>query len=171
MGRAVADEEEEWWKFKILSKDSTGYTVASVREKYEYKEFAVNPLWIQHGTKANQRTNIYLNDMHTSALKIDVADVSTRDRAIATIDYVDVAIEYALNEATNVGAYLQRMEYTEANVATETENVQGAESTMRDADMAKEVTEYTKYNVLSQASQAMLAQANQNLSGVLSLLQ
>ena len=63
------------------------------------------------------------------------------------------------------------MEYTEANVTSESENVQAAESTMRDADMAKEMTEYTKNNVLSQAAQSMLAQANQNLSGVLSLLQ
>ena len=171
LGRAVADESEEWWKFKILSDDSSGYTVTSVREKYEYKEFNGNPLWIQHGTKANQHTNIYINDMRTSALKIDVADVSLRDRAVATIDYVDVAIEYALTEATNVGAYLERMEYTEANVVTETENTQAAESTFRDADMAKEMTEYTKQNVLSQAAQSMLAQANQSMSSVLSLLQ
>lgn len=171
LGRAVSDEEEEWWKFKILSVDSGGYTVASVREKYEYKEFNGSPLWIQHGTKANQHTNIYINDMRNSALMTDVADVSTRDRAIASIDYVDVAIEYALNEAANIGAYLQRMEYTEANVVTESENTQAAESTIRDADMAKEMTEYTKNNVLSQAAQSMLAQANQNTSGVLSLLQ
>ena len=154
-----------------MSSDSAGYTVASVREKYEYKEFAGDPLWIQHGTKANQRVNIYINDMHNSAMMTDVADVSTRDKAIASIDFVDVALEYALNEASNIGAYLQRMEYTEANVTVESENTQSAESTIRDSDMAKEMTEYTKYNVLSQASQSMLAQANQNMSGVLSLLQ
>ena len=167
------DKEHEWWKFKINSFDSESgrYTVDAVREKYEYKAFDGNPLWIQHGTKAGQHTNIFINDMRTSALVIDVADVTTKDRAVATIDYVDVAIEYALNEATNVGAYLQRMEYTEANVTSEGENVQSAESTFRDADMAKEMTEYTKNNVLSQAAQSMLAQANQNLSGVLSLLQ
>ena len=171
LGRSVSDEEEEWWKFKILSKDSTGYTVASVREKYEYNEFAGNPLWIQHGTKANQHVNVYINDMRNSALGIDVADVSTKDRAIASIDYVDVAIEYALNEATNIGAYIQRMEYTESNVTVESENIQSAESTIRDADMAKEMTDYTKNNVLSQAAQSILAQANQNMSSVLSLLQ
>ena len=63
------------------------------------------------------------------------------------------------------------MEYTSRNLTTASENVQGAESTIRDADMAKEMTEYTKNNVLQQAAQSMLAQANQTSSGVLSLLQ
>ncbi len=166
-----------------------------------------NPLTIHHGTHANQRTNFFINDMHTKSLKskipnekdledlrnvsndsvksddlndllykaqntpLDQASVRTKNEANVTIRVVDSAIEYALDEATNMGAYLQRLEYTEANVTTENENVQGAESTIRDADMAKEMTEYTKFNVLSQASQSMLAQANQNLSNILSLLQ
>ena len=176
LGRALEEGEKtsdtEFWKFKVLSRNSSNtYNVASVREEYEYKEFDGNPLWIQHGTKANQHTNLYINDMRNSAMMTDVADVSTRDRAIASIDFIDVAIEYALNEASNVGAYLQRMEYTESNVTLESENTQSAESTIRDADMAKEMTEYTKNNVLAQASQSMLAQANQSMSGVLSLLQ
>jgi len=81
------------------------------------------------------------------------------------------AIEYALNQATDIGAYLQRFDYTGLNVTTMTENTQAAESTIRDADMAKEMTAYTKNNVLLQAAQSMLAQANQNSSAVLSLLQ
>ena len=84
---------------------------------------------------------------------------------------IDAAIDYALNESTNLGAYLQRLEHTEANVTIQEENTQGAESTIRDADMAKEMTNYTKNNVLTQAAQSMLAQANQSASGVLSLLQ
>ena len=176
LGRALEEGEKtsdtEFWKFKILSQYSSNtYNVASVREEYEYKEFDGNPLWVQHGTKANQHTNLYISDMRNSAMMTDVADVSLRDRAIASIDYIDVAIEYALNEAANVGAYLQRMEYTESNITIESENTQSAESTIRDADMAKEMTEYTKHNVLYQASQSMLAQANQSMSGVLSLLQ
>ena len=130
-----------------------------------------NPLWIHHGTKANQRINVYINDMRSKALGINAADVRTREKAVDAIEIIDQAIEYSLNEATNTGAYLQRLEYTEANVTTQDENVQAAESTIRDADMAKEMTEYTKNNVLSQAAQSMLAQANQNLSSVLSLLQ
>ena len=63
------------------------------------------------------------------------------------------------------------MEYTESNLVTATENVTSAESVIRDSDMAKEMAEYTKYNVLAQAAQAMLVQGNQSASGVLSLLQ
>ncbi len=99
------------------------------------------------------------------------ARVTTVDNAKVAIRVVEGALEYALNEATNMGAYLQRLEYTDANVTTMGENVQNSESTIRDADMAKEMTEYTKFNILSQASQSMLAQANQNSSAVLGLLQ
>lgn len=174
-----------------------------------------NPLKIHYGTKANQATNFYLNDMHTKSLgtsklidnegnflvegdedrykalsydkdkqsdwletltlaqnkTIDDISVTTKKNASVSIRVLDGAIEYALDESTRIGAYLQRLEYTDSNITIMGENVQSSESVIRDADMAKEMTEYTKFNVLTQASQAMLAQANQNLSGVLSLLQ
>ena len=145
--------------------------VIPVYELSKYDWMEGKPLWIQHGTKANQHTNVFINDMHCEALDITCTDITTKEKATASLDWIDNAISYALDEATNVGAYLQRFEYTEANVTTEAENTQAADSTFRDADMAKEMTEYTKYNVLSQAAQSMLAQANQNMSGVLSLLQ
>ena len=102
---------------------------------------------------------------------LDDISVTTQKNANVAIRVIDGAIEYALDVATQVGSYLQRLEYTGANVTTMGENVQSAESTIRDADMAKEMTDYTKNNVLLQASQSMLAQANQNGSAVLSLLQ
>ena len=80
-------------------------------------------------------------------------------------------MDYLINANTLVGAQARRLDFTEDNVNTQLENTQESESTTRDADMAKEYTKYMKYNVLNQASQAMLAQANQSLSGVLSLLQ
>ena len=129
------------------------------------------PLTIHHGPHANQAINFYINDMHGDSLGISFAEVTTKPKANEAIRTVDEAISYALHEATYVGSYLQRLEYTESNLTTMNENTQGAESTIRDADMAKEMTEYTKNNVLSQASQSMLAQANQNMSSVLSLLQ
>ena len=136
------------------------------------KEDSYNKAFTVHqGTRANQSTNFFINDMHTNSLGIDRAQVITRPKATSAIAMIDEAIEYALSEATYIGSYLQRLEYTEANIVTENENVQGAESTIRDADMAKEMTEYTKNNLLSQAAQSMLAQANQNSSGILSLLQ
>ena len=70
-----------------------------------------------------------------------------------------------------MGAYINRLETTEGTLTINHENTTGSESTIRDADMAKEMAEFTKNNVLAQASQSMLAQANQNSSSVLSLLQ
>ena len=102
---------------------------------------------------------------------LDDIDVVTKKNANVAIRVIDSAIEYSLNEATRVGSYLQRLDYTDSNLVVMNENIQAAESSIRDADMAKEMTEYTKMNVLAQASQAMLAQANQNSSQVLSLLQ
>ncbi len=100
----------------------------------------------------------------------DITVTTVKDANIA-IRVLDGALEYALDNATRLGAYLQRLETDEGNLTTSNENVTAAESTIRDADMAREMTSYTKANVLAQAAQAMLAQANQNSSAVLSLLQ
>lgn len=135
-----------------------------------------NPLVIHHGTKANEALNVYINDMHVKSLKsggksLADASVVTRTKAVDTISILDGALNYALNEITNIGAYISRLEHTDTNIVTANESTQASESTLRDADMAKEMTEYTKASVLSQAAQSMLAQANQNSSSVLSLLQ
>lgn len=121
--------------------------------------------------KAGQHMKLYMNDMRLDALKLTGTGTRTRDYAALSLGYIDHAIGYALNEATRMGAYRSRLEMSEANLVTGSENTQGAESTLRDTDMAKAMTEYTKSNVLMQASQSMLAQANQSSSGVLGLLQ
>ena len=102
---------------------------------------------------------------------LDEISVVTKKDANIAIRVLDGALDYVLNQQTDIGSYLQRFEYTGFNVTTMAENVQAAESVIRDADMAKEMTDYTKNNVLLQAAQSMLAQANQNSSAVLSLLQ
>ena len=84
---------------------------------------------------------------------------------------IDRALDYVLDQSTQLGAYLMELEYTASNLVTAHENTTASESVIRDADMAKEMTAYTKANVLQQASQSMLAQANQTMSSVLSLLQ
>ena len=84
---------------------------------------------------------------------------------------LDKGINYLLDAITLVGAQGARLEMTENNIVTQLENETISESTIRDADMAKEMTAYTKANVVAQAAQSMLAQANQNSSAVLSLLQ
>ena len=128
-------------------------------------------LVIQTGTKAAQAIHVYINSMHTWDMGIDKAAVTNQQKANSAISMIDDALNYVLDEITYVGAYISRLEYTESNIVTATENTQASESALRDADMAKEITDYTKSNVLLQAAQSMLAQANHNSSDVLSLLQ
>ena len=104
-------------------------------------------------------------------MKLDKLDVTTRDKAESAIATIESALEYALDVATDVGSYMERLEHTESNLEIKSENTALSDSVLRDADMAKEMTEYTKFNVLTQSAQAMLAQAGQNQSQVLSLLQ
>ncbi len=84
---------------------------------------------------------------------------------------LEKALESALNAATDVGSYEQRLGYVADNVATQIENLEASDSAIRSSDMAKEITEYMKWSVLSQASQYMLAQSNQNAFSALNLLQ
>ena len=135
-----------------------------------------NSIVLQTGTKANQAIKIGLTDMRAQALGLqgangDTLNIETQKNANAAINVLDNAIQKALDQQTTIGAIESRLEYTSTNLTTASENVQASESTIRDADMAKEMTEYTKNNVLLQAAQSMLAQANQNSSSVLSLLQ
>ncbi|WP_294152377.1 flagellinolysin [uncultured Selenomonas sp.] len=130
----------------------------------------------QVGTKANQNILAAFSDIHADALGLKSAEgetlsVQTRPAAKRALTIFDRAIRKALDQATTIGALTSRLDYTSRNLTTASENVQASESTIRDADMAKEMTEYTKSNVLAQAAQSMLAQANQSSSGVLSLLQ
>ena len=97
--------------------------------------------------------------------------VSTREKANVFLDNVDQAIKYLLNANTALGAQSNRLDFTQENLVTMHENTTSAESVIRDADMAKIMMSYAKYNILSQGSQSMLAQANQTPQSVLSLLQ
>lgn len=135
-----------------------------------------NSINLQIGTKANQTIKVGLTDMKAQALGLqgknnDTLQVGNQEQANAAINVLDAAIQKALDQQTTIGAVQSRLEYTQSNLTTASENVTAAESTIRDADMAKEMTEYTKNNVLMQAAQSMLAQANQSSSNVLSLLQ
>lgn len=135
-----------------------------------------NALVFQVGTKSNQTVKIGFSDMRATALGLkaldgSTLDISTQKNANAAISVLDFALQKVLNQQTTVGAMQSRLEYTAANLTTSGENTQSSESVIRDANMAKEMTEYTKNNVLTQAAQSMLAQANQNSSQVLQLLQ
>ena len=135
-----------------------------------------NAISLQVGTKANQSIRVGLTDMRAEALGLQGSDgstlqIGTQAQANAAINVLDNAVQKALDQQTTIGSVESRLEYTSSNLTTSSENVQSSESTIRDADMAKEMTNYTKNNVLLQAAQSMLAQANQSSSSVLSLLQ
>ena len=98
-------------------------------------------------------------------------DVSTHDKATAAISVLSDAIQTVSAERSKMGAYQNRLEHTINNLGTSSENLSAAESRIRDVDMAKEMMEFQKNNILSQAATSMLAQANQQPQGVLQLLQ
>ncbi|MSS43321.1 flagellin [Anaerosalibacter bizertensis] len=101
---------------------------------------------------------------------INGSDVSTRANAEGSITTINKAIEKVSTERSKLGAMQNRLEHTIKNLDTSAENLQAAESRIRDVDMAKEMMEFTKQNILQQASTAMLAQANQAPQTVLQLL-
>ncbi len=154
--------------------------VRKISDPSSGKELEYGSLVIHTGTKANEhmRINIYDHRAHILGLRRKEGDgewknvsINPREAAEASLDIIDAALNKVLDHATTWGAYAQRLETTLDNTVTSAENTQASESVIRDADMAKEMAEYTKNNVLSQAAQSMLAQANQNTSSVLSLLQ
>ncbi|WP_010278701.1 flagellin N-terminal helical domain-containing protein [Paenibacillus senegalensis] len=101
------------------------------------------------------------------AIGVDISSQETADAAITTINN---ALNVVSNERAKLGANQNRLEHTINNLGATAENLTAAESRIRDVDMAKEMMEFTKNNILTQAAQAMLAQANQQPQGVLQLL-
>src|SRR5699024_10909795 len=97
------------------------------------------------------------------------ADISSREQADASIQIIDDAINVVSTQRSYLGAIQNRLEHTINNLGASQENLTAAESRIRDVDMAKEMMEFTKNNILTQAAQAMLAQANQTPQGVLQL--
>ncbi len=98
-------------------------------------------------------------------------DITTSEKATSAITVIDNAIKLVSEERSRMGAYQNRLDYTTNNLNTTAENLTAAESRIRDTDMAQEMMNYTKFNILNQAAQSMLAQANQSPQQVLQLLQ
>lgn len=109
-------------------------------------------------------------EVTTAAVTQAGVDISTQATANTAITTINTALERVSTERSKLGAMQNRLEHTIANLGTSAENLTASESRVRDVDMAKEMMEFTKNNILSQAAQAMLAQANQQPQGVLQLL-
>lgn len=153
-------------------------------------------LYFQVGANKNQSINVSIDDMGADALGLTSAtaggdftttqtvtngtdknktkyslNMTTRETANNAIETIDNAIEMVSKQRSKLGAIQNRLEHTIANLDNTSENLQSAESNIRDVDMAEEMVVYSKNNILQQAAQSMLAQANQSTQGVLSLLQ
>lgn len=124
----------------------------------------------QIGANNNQNMQLAVADMGTSALGVKRLDIDTQEKANVAIKVIDTAIQKVSMQRSALGATQNRLEHTINNLGTSSENLQAAESRIRDVDMAKEMMAFTKNNILSQAAQSMLAQANQRPQSVLQLL-
>ncbi len=146
-------------------------------------------LHVGETSKAHNQLKVTLNQMSCSQIGTHTTDATTFQKTVTTgktindisitsatkakeaIDIVNNAIDQISSMRSDFGALQNRLEHTINNLSVQTENITAAESRIRDVDMAKEMMAYTKNNILVQASQAMLAQANQVPQGVLQLLQ
>ena len=124
----------------------------------------------QVGANSNQTISISIGDMRAEALGVKEVNLTTAEGSQKATATIQAAIEKVSTERAGLGAVQNRLEYTISNLDNTTENLTSAESTLRDVDMAKEMMTFSKNNILNQAAQAMLAQANQQPQNVLSLL-
>ncbi|MGB9803643.1 flagellin [Desulfofundulus sp.] len=139
--------------------DSTGQVIATSQDGTKYVDAAGNELFTLGAAPTSNIT-----------LEVKGVDVSSQQTANTAITTINNAIEKVSAERSKLGAYQNRLEHTINNLGTASENLSAAESRIRDIDMAKEMMEYTKLNILQQAATAMLSQANQQPQMVLQLL-
>ncbi len=153
--------------------DATNHVSVAIALKAGTGKMAGGGLTLQIGDTADSynQMKVFVGDMHTKALGIDGIDISNIDGAQSAIATIREAINNVSSVRGDLGAIQNRLEHTANNLSVMAENIQDAESTIRDTDVAEEMMAYTKNNILIQSAQAMLAQANQVPQGVLQLLQ
>jgi len=134
-------------------------------------------MWLHIGANVDQRTRVYVGTMSAAALglrdlgdnkKINLASADDANRAIMTFD---AALNKVSKQRADLGAYQNRLEFAVKGIDVGAENLQASESRIRDVDMAKQMVDYTKNQILVQSGNAMLAQANQRSQSTLQLLQ
>ena len=133
-------------------------------------------MWLHIGANMDQRTQVFIGTMSAAALGLrtvgteEIMTLETPDEANRAIGTLDEAIKKINKQRADLGAYQNRLEMTVVGLDVGAENLQASESRIRDTDMAKEMVDFTKNQVLTQAGTAMLAQANQSSQNVLSLI-
>ena len=133
-------------------------------------------MWFHIGANMDQRTQVYIGTMSAAALGLrnvgseEIMSLAAPDDANRAIGTIDEALKKINKQRADLGAYQNRLEKTVVGLDIGAENLQASESRIRDTDMAKEMVDFTKNQVLTQAGTAMIAQANQSAQNVLSLL-
>ncbi|HPM71910.1 MAG TPA: flagellin, partial [Spirochaetales bacterium] len=134
-------------------------------------------MWFHIGANMDQRERVYIGTMTAYGLGVkqigsdEIVSLESPDGANRTIGVLDEALKKVNKQRADLGAYQNRLEHAVKGIDIGAENLQAAESRIRDTDMASEMVHYTKDRILVQASSAMLAQANQKTASVLQLLQ
>lgn len=134
----------------------------------------ITSMWFHVGPNMHQRVQVYIRTMSARALGLKsetgvVQTVSTAGKANDTIGIMDEALNIIAKQRANLGAYYNRLEHTAKGLMNAYENIQAAESRIRDTDMAEEMVQYTKGQILVQSGTAMLAQANLKAQSILTL--
>ena len=140
--------------------------IASVIENSEFKP----QLKIQAGAESGQYIYLTMDTMNAKVLGLDPTDVSTQGAAASAIEKIKSAFTEISEQRSRAGAEQNRLEHTIRNLDNIVENTTAAESQIRDTDMAKQMVELSLKNILAQAGESMMSQANQSNQGVLSLL-
>ena len=161
MANIKAQWNENTLSFDLLKESGTYETILHLAD---------NTTVFQIGANEGEDMGVNIGDMSSRSLGIDKVLVTDREAAARSITVIDNAINKVSNQRAKLGAYQNRLEHTINNLTTASTNTTAAESRIRDVDMAKEMMNFTKLNILSQAGTNMLAQANQLPQNVLSLL-
>ena len=170
LNQALADVKVSGKDVVLGAKDTNVTTAAGTADP---NRNTGEKLTLQIGDTADSFNKMKVNvgDMHSKALGLADLTIADQDGAAAAIQKIKNAINTVSSTRGDLGAVQNRLEHTQNNLSVMTENIQDAESTIRDTDVADEMMAYTKNNILIQSAQAMLAQANQVPQGVLQLLQ
>ena len=139
-------------------------------EKSLLKASATFKLQVGAESATDNQIAVSIGKMNSTGLSVDAVKVSTATQALAAIDTIKTGIQKLNEQRAELGAQQNRLEHTINNLNNVVENTQAAESAIRDTDMATEMVKFSNNNILAQAGQSMLAQANQSNQGVLSLL-
>ena len=163
---ALSDE------IKQLSEELTRISSTTQFNKKNLLDGTLTDAKLQIGANEGQNMAVSIDSTSATQLGVTATDiqVDTHENASGSITKVQNAIETLSSIRSKLGAVQNRLEHTQANLDTTSENTQAAESRIRDVDMAKEMVSFSKYSILAQAGQSMLAQANTQTQGVMNLL-